>query len=37
LVDEYKGFATSFTTIHARDTRDQIARIYAEDRFWPGR
>ncbi len=35
VVDEYKGFATSFTTIHAPDIREQVERIYAEDRYWP--
>ena len=35
VVDEYKRFATSFTTIHAPDIREQVAAIYAEDRYWP--
>ena len=35
VVDEYKRFATSFTTIHAEDVREQVAAIYAEDRYWP--
>ena len=35
VVDEYKRFATSFTTIHAQDIREQVAAIYAEDRYWP--
>ena len=35
VVDEYKHFATSFTTIHAQDLQDQVADIYAEDRYWP--
>ena len=35
VVDEYKGFATSFTTIHARDIREQVEAIYAEERYWP--
>ena len=35
VVDEYQRFATSFTTIHAHDIRDQIAQIYAEARYWP--
>ena len=35
VVDEYKRFATSFTTIHAHDIREQVAAIYAEDRYWP--
>ncbi len=35
VVGEYKQFATSFTTIHAADIREQIAAIYAEGRFWP--
>ena len=35
VVDEYKRFATSFTTIHAPDIREQVEAIYAEDRYWP--
>ena len=35
VVDEYRRFATSFTTIHARDIREQVTGIYAEDRYWP--
>ena len=35
VVDEYKRFATSFTTIHAQDIHEQVAAIYAEDRYWP--
>ena len=35
VVDEYKRFATSFTTIQAQDIREQVAAIYAEDRYWP--
>ena len=35
VVDEYKRFATSFTTIHAPDIREQVAAIYAEDCYWP--
>ena len=35
VVDEYKRFATSFTTIHAHDIREQVAAIYAEDCYWP--
>jgi len=35
IVDEYKHFATSFTTIHASDIREQVEAIYAEDRYWP--
>ena len=35
VVDEYKLFATSFTTIHAPDIKEQVAAIYAEDRYWP--
>ena len=33
VVDEYKLFATSFTTIHAQDIREQVAAIYAEERY----
>lgn len=35
LVGEYKAFATSFTQIYASDIREQIANIYASERFWP--
>ncbi len=35
VVDEYKRFATSFTTIHAPDISEQVEAIYAEDRYWP--
>ena len=35
VVDEYRRFATSFTTIHARDIREQVEAIYDEDRYWP--
>ena len=35
VVDEYKRFATSFTTIHAADIREQVDAIYDQDRYWP--
>jgi hypothetical protein len=35
VVGEYKKFATSFTTIHAEDIRQQVEAIYAQDRYWP--
>ena len=35
VVGEYKRFATSFTTIHAQDIREQVEGIYARDRYWP--
>lgn len=35
VVDEYKDFATSFTTIHASDIREQVEAIYAGNRYWP--
>jgi ATP-dependent helicase YprA (DUF1998 family) len=35
VVDEYKRFATSFTTIHAPDIKAQVEAIYAEQRYWP--
>ena len=35
VVGEYKKFATSFTTIHAEDIREQVEAIYAEERYWP--
>ena len=35
VVEEYKQFATSFTTIHAEDIREQVDAIYAQNRYWP--
>ena len=35
VVGEYKKFATSFTTIHAEDIRQQVDTIYAQERYWP--
>ena len=35
VVDEYQRFATSFTTIHAPDIRQQVDANYAESRYWP--
>lgn len=35
VVEEYKAFATSFTTIHADDIREQVSNIYGEERYWP--
>ena len=35
VVDEYKRFATSFTTIRAPDIREQVEAIYAGNRYWP--
>jgi len=35
VVSEYEQFATSFTTIHAADIREQVKAIYAEKRYWP--
>jgi hypothetical protein len=35
VVNDYKSFATSFTTIHAEDIRRQVEAIYAQGRFWP--
>ena len=35
VVGEYRRFATSFTTIHSTDIRQQVEAIYAEGRFWP--
>src|SRR5690606_37693901 len=31
----YKKFATSFTTIHAEDIRQQVHAIYGKERYWP--
>ena len=35
VIDEYKHFATSFTTIRAPDIKAQVEAIYAEERYWP--
>lgn len=35
VVDEYRRFATSFTTIFAEDIRQQIDEIYGRERYWP--
>ncbi len=35
VVGEYKRFATSFTTIFAKDLRHRIDEIYADGRYWP--
>lgn len=35
IVNEYKRFATSFTTIRASDIRGQVEAIYAQNRYWP--
>jgi hypothetical protein len=35
MVEDYRRFATSFTTIFAEDVRQQVDAIYAEGRFWP--
>ncbi len=35
IVEEYKRFATSFTTIRAEDIRHQVEAIYAEQQYWP--
>lgn len=35
VIAEYKHFATSFTTIHAPDIKEQVEAIYAEERYWP--
>jgi hypothetical protein len=35
IVNEYKHFATSFTTIHANDIREQVEAICAQNRYWP--
>lgn len=35
VVEEYKQFATSFTTIHDEDIQRQVEAIYAEGRYWP--
>ena len=32
IIEEYKQFATSFTSIHAEDIRNQIEAIYAKQR-----
>ena len=35
VIGEYRKFATSFTTVHAKDIRDQIEAIYAKQQYWP--
>src|ERR1051326_2150539 len=35
LVDDYRRFARSFTTIRALDIRDQVEALSASGRFWP--
>ena len=35
VVEEYQRFATSFTTIHAPDIREQVEAIYNKGRYWP--
>ncbi|MEI2719915.1 MAG: DEAD/DEAH box helicase [Gemmatimonadales bacterium] len=35
LVGDYQRFARSFTTIHAKDIRDQVEEAYQGKRFWP--
>lgn len=35
LVDDYQRFARSFTTIRAKDIREQVDQIYGTGKFWP--
>jgi len=35
LVQDYERFARSFTTIRAKDIREQVDQVYASGRFWP--
>jgi len=35
VVNEYRAFATSFTTIHAPDLKQKVDALYGENRFWP--
>lgn len=35
LIDDYAGFARSFTKIRAADIRSQVDAAYAGQRFWP--
>ena len=35
IVNEYKHFATSFTSIHANDIREQVEAFYGQNRYWP--
>ncbi len=35
VVNEYRDFATSFTTIFSQDIKNQVDAIYAQNRFWP--
>src|SRR3954453_1805655 len=35
LVNDYEGFARSFTQIRAPDIQRQVEALYASNRFWP--
>ena len=35
VIEDYKRFATSFTTIHAPDIKSQVEAIYDGERYWP--
>jgi ATP-dependent helicase YprA (DUF1998 family) len=35
LILDYERFARSFTTIRARDIREQVEQIYSTGKFWP--
>ena len=35
MVGDYRRFATSFTTIHAQDIREQVEAMYARGTYWP--
>lgn len=35
VINEYQTFAKSFTKIYAKDIRNQLDSIYADNRFWP--
>ena len=35
LAAQYRAFATSFTTILAKDIQTEIQRIYDDDHYWP--
>lgn len=35
VIDDYRRFATSFTTIQAQDIKAKVKEIYASGRYWP--
>jgi hypothetical protein len=35
VINDYRQFATSFTTIFAQDIREKVDLIYRQNQFWP--